>query len=146
MQIHQLRVQTKRRKRVGRGGKRGNYSGKGMKGQKARAGRKIRPQIRELVLRIPKHRGEKFFPVRTRPHEVKLSSVDRVYQDEEIVSVVTLAQKHLIDIPKSRKGPVRVKIIGGGLKKKLIFSSALLFSSGVKEKIADSGSVIQGKS
>lgn len=61
MQLHELRPLTKAKtkKRVGRGGKRGTYSGKGMKGQKARAGRKIRPGYRDLVQRTPKLRGSR---------------------------------------------------------------------------------------
>ena len=49
----------KTRKRIGRGGKRGTYSGKGVKGQKSRAGRKIRPAIRDFMQQTPKLRGVK---------------------------------------------------------------------------------------
>ena len=47
------------RRRLGRGhgSGRGKTSGKGTKGQKARAGHKIRPEIRDLIKRIPKLRG-----------------------------------------------------------------------------------------
>jgi large subunit ribosomal protein L15 len=45
MHIHTLssNLSQKSRKRIGRGGKRGTYSGKGQKGQKARSGAKISP-------------------------------------------------------------------------------------------------------
>ncbi|KKU11931.1 MAG: hypothetical protein UX16_C0001G0027 [Parcubacteria group bacterium GW2011_GWB1_45_7] len=61
MQLHELKPTTvnKGKKRIGRGGKRGTYSGKGMKGQKSRAGRRIRPAIRDLMQRTPKLRGAK---------------------------------------------------------------------------------------
>ena len=61
MQLHELRPteERKAKKRVGRGGKRGTYSGRGMKGQKARAGRRIRPAMRDLMQRTPKLRGVK---------------------------------------------------------------------------------------
>ena len=61
MQLHELRPvhKNKSKKRIGRGGKRGTYSGRGMKGQKSRAGRKIRPAIRDLIQRTPKLRGAK---------------------------------------------------------------------------------------
>lgn len=61
MQLHQIQPthQNKSKKRVGRGGKRGTYSGRGMKGQKSRAGHKIRPAIRDLMQRTPKLRGVK---------------------------------------------------------------------------------------
>ncbi len=62
MQIHQIRPihKKKDRKRVGRGGKRGTYSGRGMKGQKSRAGAKFEPIIRSLIKRYPKLRGYRF--------------------------------------------------------------------------------------
>lgn len=61
MQLNELKAETKHKskKRVGRGGTRGTYSGKGMKGQKSRAGAKIRPAIRDLMQRTPKLRGAK---------------------------------------------------------------------------------------
>lgn len=61
MQLHQIQPskKIKKKKRVGRGGKRGTYCGRGIKGQKARAGAKIRPQIRNLIKKIPKVRGYK---------------------------------------------------------------------------------------
>lgn len=62
MQLHELRPlhRGKKRKRVGRGGKRGTYSGRGQKGQKSRAGRRLKPVIREIIKRYPKLRGYKF--------------------------------------------------------------------------------------
>ena len=59
MQLHEIKPVHKNesRKRIGRGGKRGTYSGKGMKGQKSRAGKKIRPAVRDLIQRTPKLRG-----------------------------------------------------------------------------------------
>ena len=49
MQLHELKRKTENKtpKRVGRGGIRGKTSGRGTKGQKARAGHSIRPDIRE---------------------------------------------------------------------------------------------------
>ncbi len=59
MRLHELRPKTKlkSKKRIGRGGKRGTFSGKGVKGQKSRAGSKIRPGTRDLIQQIPKLRG-----------------------------------------------------------------------------------------
>lgn len=60
MQIHELKQKTKRatKKVVGRGGKRGKTSGRGTKGQKARAGHRIRPAIRDVIKKLPKRRGQ----------------------------------------------------------------------------------------
>ena len=59
MQFHSLQSKTKRKKsrQVGRGGTRGKTSGRGTKGQNARAGRKKRPELRDTIKRIPKLRG-----------------------------------------------------------------------------------------
>lgn len=59
MQFHNLQSKTKRKRsrQVGRGGTRGKTSGKGTKGQNARAGRKKRPELRDIIKRVPKLRG-----------------------------------------------------------------------------------------
>ncbi len=59
MQFHNLQPKTKRKtsKAVGRGGTRGKTSGRGTKGQNARAGRKKRPELRDFIKRFPKLRG-----------------------------------------------------------------------------------------
>ncbi len=59
MQFHTLKRKTPniRSKQVGRGGTRGKTSGRGTKGQNARAGRKKRPELRDFIKRVPKLRG-----------------------------------------------------------------------------------------
>jgi large subunit ribosomal protein L15 len=62
---HTLSPRTKKRRKsivVGRGGKRGKTSGRGGKGQTARAGHKIRPEIRDLIKKLPKRRGSRQEP------------------------------------------------------------------------------------
>ena len=75
MQVHELQPSYKNKKpqRVGRGGKRGTYSGRGCKGQKSRAGRKIKSQLKEQVLKFPKKRGAGFLVVNNKEIiEIKL--------------------------------------------------------------------------
>src|SRR3989344_5255813 len=62
MQIHNLKRQhkNKRDRMVGRGGKHAKTSGRGGKGQTARAGNKRRPELRDVIKRLPKNRGYKF--------------------------------------------------------------------------------------
>ena len=62
MQTHQLKrnISNKKKRVVGRGGKRGKTSGRGTKGQKARAGHRIRPALRDIIKKIPKLRGYRF--------------------------------------------------------------------------------------
>jgi len=62
MQIHNLKRAHKNKKDriVGRGGKRGKTAGRGGKGQTARAGNKRRPELRDIIKRLPKNRGYRF--------------------------------------------------------------------------------------
>ena len=78
MQFHNLKSKTKRKyaKQVGRGGTRGKTAGRGTKGQNARAGRKKRPELRDIIKRIPKLRGRgksslKSFKPKARGDELK---------------------------------------------------------------------------
>ena len=62
MQIHNLkRVHKNKKDRiVGRGGKHAKTSGRGGKGQTARAGNKRRPELRDIIKKLPKNRGYRF--------------------------------------------------------------------------------------
>lgn len=137
MQLHELRPTTKRKakKRVGRGGKRGTYSGKGLKGQKSRAGAGIKPGFRggdtPLWKKFHKVRGSSkklkikkpgFRLHHPRPEIVNLRDLNRRFIEGETVSPQTLIEKGLID--KMKKG---VKILGKGrLNKKLVFKDVLM--------------------
>ena len=129
MQIHQLRPENKKkRKRIGRGGKRGTYSGKGMKGQKSRAGKRIRPALRDFIQKIPKLRGVRSSRYKKQGVKqfrviyriVNLDVLDKNFKDGETVSPKTLLDKKLVRRIKGRMPAV--KILGNGdLKKKLNF-------------------------
>ncbi len=45
---------------MGRGGKHAKTSGRGGKGQTARAGNKRRPELRDIIKKLPKNRGYQF--------------------------------------------------------------------------------------
>jgi large subunit ribosomal protein L15 len=64
MQTHELKRNPSNRKsqQVGRGSKRGKTSGRGTKGQKARAGHRIRPMMRDIIKKLPKRRGRGIHP------------------------------------------------------------------------------------
>lgn len=74
MQIHNLkRVHKNKKDRiVGRGGKHAKTSGRGGKGQTARAGNKRRPELRDIIKKLPKNRGYQFKSVR-KPYVVSLT-------------------------------------------------------------------------
>ena len=66
MQIHNLKREHKNKKDriVGRGGKHAKTSGRGGKGQTARAGNKRRPELRDIIKKLPKNRGYRFKSIR----------------------------------------------------------------------------------
>lgn len=110
MQFHELKPQFKKKtkKRIGRGGKRGTYSGKGIKGQKSRAGRRIRPMERDLIQRLPKLRGFRNKPLKSKPLVINLSDLENKMKTN-IINRDTLLEAGLI-----RKSDRRIKILGGG--------------------------------
>lgn len=123
MQFHELKRKNPNKKsiKVGRGGKRGKTSGKGMKGQKARAGNSTRPEIRDMIKKLPKLRGRgvnsntsRNIPMRA----VNLSVLNENFKDGDRVTPTSLKEKGLI---KNVQGKVEsVKILATGeLDKKL---------------------------
>ena len=137
MQLHDLQGKKKRGKRVGRGGKRGTFSGRGTKGQRARAGRRIRPQLRDVLMKIPKKRGYRFTAFRARPAVVNVSALERVFQNGEIVSPKTLVEKRVL-AKKSGAYP-SVKILGTGELTKSITVEGCEVSASAKAKIEKAG-------
>lgn len=145
MQLHELKptIKKKHRKRVGRGGKRGTYSGRGLKGQKSRAGAGIKPGFRggdtPLWKKFHKARGaskkldikKPGFQVRhPKPEIVNLRDLDKRFTEGETVSPKTLIEKRLV-----KKTKYGVKILGkGDLRKKLTFKGVTM-SKVAKEKI-----------
>jgi len=120
MQLHQVKPihRQRNKKRVGRGGKRGTYSGKGIKGQKSRAGHKIRPEIRDFIKKIPKRRGYRFKAIKPKPEIVNLRDLEKHFNEGDLVNPETLLEKRLISRINGRTP--EVKILGSGeLKKKL---------------------------
>ncbi len=143
MLIHELQPKhkTKNRKRVGRGGKKGTYSGKGIKGQSARAGRKMVPIIRELIKRYPKLKGHRRFVLEKRLAVVNLDILDKNTNDGEIVSPENLIKKGIVRMIKG-KVP-QIKILGNGkLNKKLIIENCKV-SKKAKEIIEKAGGTIR---
>ena len=153
MQIHNLKRPThlKRSRRVGRGGKRGTYAGRGMKGQKSRAGHRIRPQIWDYILRTPKLRGmtrksntspfgsaqKSKKPVRV----VNLSQIEKVFSDNQSITPTSLVKHNVV---KSYRGKLPlVKILGNGIITKKVSVKGVEVSASAREKIEKAGGSIQ---
>jgi len=144
MEIHKLKPKekAKKKKRIGRGGKRGTYSGRGIKGQKSRSGNNIQPIIRELVKKYPKLRGYNNSQTNKKVKaEINIAILDKKFQDGEKVTPEILVRKKIIKLIKNRM-PI-VKILGQGeTKKKLIISNCGI-SKTAKEKLEKTKSIIK---
>ncbi len=148
MQLNTLSSRSKRitSARVGRGGKRGKTSGKGGKGQTARAGHKIRPEVRDLIKKLPKRRGHgknRSRTVRTNriaTSVVNLAALEALFAAGDTVSPATLLAKGCVRRAKGRAP--HVKILGvGELTKALIFSRCEI-SGTAREVITKAGGTI----
>jgi large subunit ribosomal protein L15 len=137
----------KARKRVGRGlgsGK-GRYSGRGIKGQKARSGsHKMRAGFEggqmPVYMRLPKQRGSTskdampIGPHRTSTVPVNLRDLERVFDEGAKVGIEELLDKGLI---KNTRADVKI-LANGELTKKLSVT-AHAFSATAREKITAAG-------
>lgn len=145
MQLHELKPihKLKKRKRIGRGGKRGTYSGRGIKGQKARAGRRLKPIIRELIKRYPKLRGYKFKRAELKPAIINIEILEKKFEFGETINPKILLEKKLICKIKGRIP--KVKILGrkapGKLTKKFIIEGCQV-SKSAREEIEKAGGII----
>ena len=143
MQLHELKPihKFKKRKRVGRGGKRGTYSGRGQKGQKSRAGRKMVPVIRGLVKKYPKLKG---YRVKRKPSNVVIVNIDvldKAFKDSETVNPGSWLRNKLIS---KIKGKVpRVKILARGKIAKKLNIENCEFSAKAKEAVEKAGGKVK---
>ncbi|MSU74544.1 50S ribosomal protein L15 [Candidatus Kaiserbacteria bacterium] len=148
MQLHSFTPHTKNKKNapVGRGGKRGKTSGRGGKGQTARAGHKIRPEVRDLIKKLPKRRGHGKNRARTvRTNRIAVSAVNLAaleasYKIGETVSPATLLIKGLVRRAKGRAP--EVKILGTGALTKALVVKGCLLSETARKAVSAAGGTI----
>ncbi|MBU1293116.1 uL15 family ribosomal protein [Patescibacteria group bacterium] len=129
--------------RVGRGGKRGKTSGRGTKGQNARAGHRKRPEMRDILKKLPKLRGHG----QNRSHTVRsnrliyapvnLTLLEAAFNAGDTVTPETLYKKGLIS---ARGGKIAyVKILGTGSLTKALTVSDCAASGAAKTAIEAAG-------
>lgn len=142
MQINNLKRNSKRKtmKDVGRGGKRGKTSGRGTKGQSARAGAKFRPEMRDAIKKLPKLRGYAFNSHKEKAVAINLSDL-AVFAKGETVSLVTLAEKGILNL-KLGKFPT-TKILGNGDLKVALNFERVKVSDEARKKIEAAGGTIK---
>lgn len=142
MQLHNVQPvhENKPTMLVGRGGKRGKTSGRGTKGQNARAGHKKRPELRDFIKRLPKLRGrgtnsQKSFGAKA--VIVNLGQIEKAFAKGGAVTPALLLEKNLIEMNAGRLP--KVKILGAGDITKAIVISGCTISGSAKEKIVKAG-------
>lgn len=148
MQLHELQPRQSRKtaKRIGRGGKRGKTSGRGHKGQKARAGNSTRPEMRDIIKKIPKLRGHGVNRARTvyaerpAPVAVNVATLELLFDDKATVSPKALVAKGAI---KKAGGRVpAVKILANGDITKALKIEHCITSAAARSKIEAAGGTI----
>lgn len=145
MQLHELKPTSPRKtaKRIGLGGKRGKTSGRGGKGQTARAGNSMRPEMRDFIKKLPKLRGHGKNRARTVNSEkeevmvVNLTRLEAVYSAGETVSPKTLVNRGVINTVGRRVPKVKI-LATGEITKKLTFENCQM-SATAKDKIEKAG-------
>jgi large subunit ribosomal protein L15 len=142
MQVNTLKLSTKRKKTklIGRGGKKGTYSGKGMKGQKARSGGSVNPLFEggrsSLIDRLKKIRG--FKSLAAKPVVIKFSDVEKKFATGATINKESLILAGLLS---KKEAKIRVKILGAGadIKQKFNFGTDVLVSLASKKAIEKAG-------
>ncbi|MDP3792789.1 MAG: uL15 family ribosomal protein [bacterium] len=156
MDLSNLKSNTprKNKKRIGRGGKRGTFSGHGTKGQKSRAGASVRPGFRGGDNRIwqlfPKQRGaskkpggkgphrkHRFFQLRhDKPAVLNLGFFNQ-FSEGDLISPKALKEKGLV------KSDRKIKILGDGEIKRKISIEGFTLSKSARNKILKLGGTIK---
>lgn len=135
---------NKKQKRVGRGqgSGMGKTSGRGTKGQKARAGHKLRPEIRDMIKKYPKLRGRgknSFKAFRPTPAVVNVGQLAAL--KDTTVSPATLLAAKLIT---RTKGVLpMVKILAGGEIAQAVTIYDCTVTDAARLKIEQAGGIIK---
>ncbi len=145
MQLNDIGTTTRTQstQRVGRGGKRGKTSGHGTKGQKSRAGHKIRPEIRDRIKKLPKLRGHgknRSRTVRTNriaPVAVSLSTLEQCFEAGETISPRILLDRGIVRVRRAK-----IKILATGSITKKVLITGCSVSQTAKKSIEAVGGTI----
>lgn len=127
----------KKKKRVGRGNASGHgtYSGRGIKGQKARSGGKRGLKLKgfkRLMQNVPKLRG--FKSLAQKPRVVNLEDLEEKFENGAIIDSAELVKAGLVEAASGR-----IKILGQGKLTKKFEIKADAFSASAKKAIEQVG-------
>jgi len=125
MQLHELKNPLKEnKKRIGRG-------------QRARAGHRIRPASRDIIQKLPKLRGVKNKPLKPKAVVVSVGILDKRFKDGDEINAEILFKLGLA----KRGRPI--KIVSDGTISKSLKIKGLKISKNAKEKILKAGGTIE---
>lgn len=146
MQLNNIKRNSpnKKKRTVGRGGKHAKTSGRGTKGQNARAGHKKRPEIRDFIKRIPKLRGRGKninTSIQKKFVNISLDTLNKVFKAGDVVSTASLLQTKLIG--RDSGAMPKVKILASGKLDKKLTLEGVLVSKGAKEAIEKAGGAVK---
>lgn len=149
MQLNELKPTSPRKiaRRIGRGGKRGKMSGRGHKGQTARAGNSTRPEMREQIKKLPKLRGhgvnraEAVNAERVRPVAVNLSALEAAFAAGSAVNPKALVAGGVVKMKRGRTPLVKI-LATGELSKKLTVTGCAV-SAAARAKIEAAGGEVK---
>jgi large subunit ribosomal protein L15 len=141
MQINNLTSNNKKKTIIGRGGKRGKTSGRGTKGQGARAGNKKRPEFRDILKKLPKLRGYKFNSYQAKATVVTFEFIEKNFNAGDVVNLLTLSQKGVKAWNKHELKLVKI-LNRGTLTKKLTFEKCTVSKAAEKAIVALGGQVL----
>lgn len=120
----------------------GTYSGRGIKGQKARQGGKIKAGFEggrmPIIRQVPKMRGKGFKGSWIEVAEVNLTNLAASFADNEIVNPASLLERGLITDTR------RIKILGTGdlAGRKLVIQNVPV-TSGARAAIEKTGGRVE---
>jgi len=148
MQLDKLTPNNSRKvaRRIGRGGKRGKMSGRGHKGQTARAGNSMRPEMREIIKKIPKLRGHGKNRAATVNNErvtamvVNVGTLEAHFESGSNVTPAAIVAAGILS-SRRKKAPA-MKILGTGELTKKLTLSGFTVSASAKAKIEKAGGTI----
>jgi large subunit ribosomal protein L15 len=145
MKLHNLISIQKKSQRIGRGGKRGSYSGRGVKGQKSRSGRVIRPAERDFIIRLPKLRGFRNKPKTDVTKVFNLKEISNNFKGaktEIVISRESLIKSNLLS--KNFRGNIKILSVGE-ISFPITVKGIYVSTEALKKIQKAGGKVIEGK-
>ncbi len=139
--ISPARGSRKDRKRVGRGnGSKGNFSGRGCKGQKSRSGHRMKPGFEggqlPIIKRLPSQRGfTNIFKI-----EYSVINLDDL---KEFAAGSIVNRDELIKAGVIGPSKKPLKVLGGGEIKQSLTVKAHKFSASARAKIEAAGGTVE---